>query len=49
VLPSLCPITSPLKRAFDRLTAQIDKMINQAQLATRNLTQLRQAAFVKQG
>jgi DNA-binding transcriptional ArsR family regulator len=40
VLPSLCPITSPLKRAFDRLTAQIDKMINQAQLATRNLTQL---------
>jgi hypothetical protein len=49
VLPSLCPITSPLKRAFDRLAAQIDKMINQAQFATRNLTQLRQAAFVKQG
>jgi hypothetical protein len=49
VLPSLCPITSPLKRAFNRLAAQIDTMINQAQLATRNLTQLPQAAFVKQG
>ncbi len=48
-LPALGPITSPLKRAFDALTIQIETMINQSQLAAQNLTHLRQASFLKQG
>jgi len=48
VLPSLHAITSPLKRAFDLLGAQIDTMISETQLASQNLTHLRQASFVKQ-
>jgi hypothetical protein len=48
-LPSLHAITSPLKRAFDLLGAQIDTMISETQLASQNLTHLRQASFVKQG
>jgi hypothetical protein len=48
-LPALGAVTTPLKRAFDVLAAQIDTMIKQAQLAPQNLTHLRQVAFVKQG
>jgi hypothetical protein len=48
-LPTLRAITSPLKRAFDLLRAQIDTMIRQTNLAPQNLTHLRQPSFVKQG
>jgi hypothetical protein len=48
-LPALRAITTPLKRAFDTLSAQVDAMINHAQLATQNLTHLHQVPFVKQG
>ena len=48
-LPTLRGITTSLKRAFDTLGAQLDKMINQSQLAKQNLTHLRQVSFVKQG
>jgi hypothetical protein len=48
-LPTLRAITTPLKRAFDLLGAQIDTMISQTQLAAQNSTHLRQASFVKQG
>jgi hypothetical protein len=47
--PALRAIATPLKRAFDALAAKIDAMINDAQLAAKNLTHLRQVAFVKQG
>lgn len=48
-LPSLRAANSPLKRAFDALTGQIDAIVNQAQLAPQNLTHLRRASSVKQG
>jgi len=48
-LPALRATTTPLKRAFDALAAQIDTMINRAQLAKRNLTHLPQVSFLKQG
>lgn len=48
-LPALRAVASPLKRAFDALAAKIDALINDAQLAAQNLTQLRQVSFVKQG
>jgi hypothetical protein len=48
-LPVLRAATSPLKRAFDVLSVQIDTIINQAQLAAKNLTHLRQVPFVKHG
>jgi hypothetical protein len=48
-LPVLRAVATPLQRAFDALTAQIDTTIKQAQLAPQNLTHLRQVAFVKQG
>ena len=48
-LPTLRAITTPLKRAFDTLGAQIDAMINHAQLAAQNLTHLHQVPFLKQG
>jgi hypothetical protein len=48
-LPALRAITTPLKRAFDTLGAQIDTMINHAQLAPQNLTRLHQVSFLKQG
>jgi hypothetical protein len=48
-LPALCATATPLRRAFDALTAKIDAMITQAHLAAQNLTHLRQASFVKQG
>jgi len=47
-LPTLRAITTPLKRAFDLLGAQIDTMISQTCLAQQNLTHSRQASFVKQ-
>jgi hypothetical protein len=48
-LPALRAMTTPLKRAFDALNTQFDTMINQAHLAAKNLTHLRQVSFVKQG
>jgi hypothetical protein len=48
-LPALGAIVTPLKRAFDTLTAQIDRTIKEARLAAQNLTHLRQVSFVKQG
>jgi len=48
-LPALRAIATPLKNAFDRLTAQIDRTINDTRLAAQNLTHLRQVSFVKQG
>jgi hypothetical protein len=48
-LPALRAIATPLKRAFDALTAKIDAIINDAQMAPKNLTHLRQVSFVKQG
>ncbi len=47
-LPALRAIATPLQRAFDALSSQIDSTINQAQLAAQNLTQSRQVPFVKQ-
>jgi hypothetical protein len=37
-LPTLHAVTTPLKRAFNALGAQIDAIIKQAQLASQNLT-----------
>jgi hypothetical protein len=47
-LPALRAVTTPLQRAFNALTTQIDATIKQAQLAAQNLTHSRQVAFVKQ-
>jgi hypothetical protein len=48
-LPMLRAVDTPLRRAFDALTAKIDAMIDDAQLGAKNLTHLRQVSFVKQG
>ena len=48
-LPALRSIATPLRHAFDALTAQIDTMINQANLAAKNLTHSHKVSFVKQG
>jgi hypothetical protein len=48
-LPTLRAVATPLQRAFNALTTQIDITIKQAQLAAQNLTHSRQVAFVKQG
>jgi hypothetical protein len=48
-LPALRSIATPLRRAFDALTAEIDTMINQANLAAKNLTHSQKVSFVKQG
>ncbi|MGH7079809.1 MAG: hypothetical protein ACREFU_17150 [Acetobacteraceae bacterium] len=48
-LPALRSVSTPLRRAFNALTAQIDNAIKQAHLGPQNLTHSRQAAFVKQG
>ena len=48
-LPALRAISTPLKRAFEAIAAQIDTIINEAQLAAKKLTHLRQVSFVKQG
>jgi len=47
-LPTLRAVATPLQRAFNALTTQIDITIKQAQLAAQNLTHSRQVAFVKQ-
>jgi predicted MarR family transcription regulator len=47
-LPPLRAIASPLKRAFNTLSTQIDALISRAHLA-QNLTHSRQVSFVKQG
>ena len=47
-LPTLSAITSPLQRAVDALTTQIDTTIKQAQLAQPNLTHLRHVPVLKQ-
>ncbi|HWX62830.1 hypothetical protein [Bradyrhizobium sp.] len=47
--PALRSIATPLRHAFDTLTAQIDTMINHAHLAAKNLTRSHQVSFVKQG
>ena len=47
-LPALRSISTPLHRAFNTLTAQIDYAIKQALLAPQDLTHSRQVAFVKQ-
>jgi hypothetical protein len=48
-LPALRAISTPLQRAFNALTAQIDSAIKQAQIATQNLTHSPQLALIKQG
>jgi hypothetical protein len=48
-LPALRAVNNPLRRAFEALAAKIDAAINNAQLATQNLTHLRKVSFVKQG
>jgi hypothetical protein len=48
-LNGLGAATAPVKRALDALAAQIDAIINLAQLAPKNLTQVRQVAFDKLG
>ena len=47
-LPALRAVKTPLQRAFNALTTQIDTTIKQAQLTPQNLTHSRQVAFVKQ-
>ena len=42
-LPALRAVTTPLQRAFNTLSVQIDATIKQAQLAAQNLTHPRQA------
>jgi hypothetical protein len=49
VLPALRTVATPLQRAFNALTTQVDAAIKDAKLAAQNLTHLRQVAFVKQG
>ena len=48
-LPALRPVSTPLHRAFNTLTAHIDHVIKAAYPAPQNLTHSHQAAFVKQG
>jgi hypothetical protein len=47
-LPALRAVKTPLQRAFNALTTQIDTTIKQAQLTPQNLTHSRQLTFVKQ-
>jgi hypothetical protein len=47
--PPTCPTRSRPLHDLTRSPAQIDTIIKQAQFATQNLTQLRQAAFVEWG
>jgi hypothetical protein len=48
-LPALRAIPSPLQRAFQALTTQIDAAIQQVHLTNPNLTRLRYAPVLKQG
>jgi hypothetical protein len=43
-LPGLRATDTPLKRAFDKIDAQVNEWINQAQLAAQNLTHLQQVS-----
>jgi hypothetical protein len=47
-LPALRAVKTPLQRAFNVLTMQIDTTIKQTQLTPQNLIHSRQVAFVKQ-
>ena len=47
-LPELRAITTPLKRAFDALSAQIEATLQDAFLSAQKLTHSRQVSFVKQ-
>jgi hypothetical protein len=48
-LPTLGTVATPLQRAFNALTIQIDTTIRKAQLASQNLTHLHQVPSVKHG
>ena len=48
-LPELRAITTPLKRAFDALSAQIEATLQEAFLSAQKLTHLHQVSFIKQG
>jgi len=37
-LPNLCTINAPLNKAFDKINASVNAWVNQAQLASQNLT-----------
>ena len=46
-LPALRAVPTPLQRAFNALSTQIDTTVKQAQLAAQNLTHSRQVTFLK--
>jgi len=46
-LPALRAVSTPLQRAFNALSTQIDAIIKQAKLAAQNLTHSRQVTFLK--
>jgi hypothetical protein len=48
-LPTLGAVATPLQRAFNALTVQIDTTIRKAQMASQNLTHLHQVLSVKHG
>jgi hypothetical protein len=48
-VPTLGAVATPLQRAFNALTVQIDTTISKAQLASKNLTHLHQVPSVKHG
>jgi hypothetical protein len=48
-LPGLGAVATPLQRAFNALTVQIDTTIRKAQMASQNLTHLHQVPSVKHG
>ena len=48
-LPALRAVKTPLQRAFNALTTQIDTTIKQAHLTPQNLTHLHQVPSLKQG
>jgi hypothetical protein len=49
VLPTLGAVATPLQRAFNALTVQIDTTIRKAQMASKNLTRLHQVPSIKHG
>lgn len=48
-LPALGAVATPLQRAFNALTVQIDTTIRKAQMASQNLTHLHQVPSLKHG
>ena len=48
-LPTLGAAATPLQRAFNALTTQIDTTIRKAQMASQNLTHLHQLPSFKHG